>query len=176
MIDFVTIEDDKLGFWEQNPELTYMEPFATFSKDKKSSDIMKAIYLVYDFKSKFNRAGISEDKAKEDVAKNYLKDSKFNWSKYSDIISAYKENCTTVKQKALERFEDDLEGLSRFMASLSWENPEEASIKKDVNKEMITYFKNLKECQALVNEEIREKRYRGSYRMSPSEKITSGSK
>jgi len=46
MLDFVTLEDDKADFWEQNPELKYIEPFATFSKKKDSSNIMKAISFM----------------------------------------------------------------------------------------------------------------------------------
>jgi arylsulfatase A-like enzyme len=176
MIDFVTLDDDKADFWEQNQELKYIEPFATFSKKKDSSDIMKAVYLVYDFKSKFNRGGIPKDKAKEDVAKNFLKKPNFKWDDYEEVIKAYIDTCTTVKQKALQKFEKDLKGLSEYMEVLSWADPDEAVIKKDINKEMRVYFNNLSECESLVNEEIKEKRFKGGYRMSPSEKMTSGRK
>lgn len=174
MLDFVTLEDDKADFWEQNPELKYIEPFATFSKKKDSSNIMKAIYLVYDFKSKFNRGGIPQDQAKDDVAKNFLNKKDFKWDDYKEIITAYEDSCTTVKQKALLKFQKDLTGLSNFMERLSWEDAEDQYTKKEINKEMIVYFKNLSECESLVNEEIKEKRFKGGYRMSPSEKMTSG--
>lgn len=176
MLDFVILEDEKVDFWEQNPELKYIEPFAALYKKKDSSDIMKAIYLVYDFKSKFNRGGISKDKAKDDVSKNFLKKPNFKWEDYKDIIDAYIESCTTVKQKALQKFEKDLTGLSDYMEALSWADPDEAVIKKDINKEMRVYFNNLSECESLVNEEIKEKRFKGGYRMSPSEKMTSSAK
>ena len=54
MTDFVIVDDLDGDFWKQNPELKYIEPFSEFSKKKNSSEIMKAIYLAYDFKSKFN--------------------------------------------------------------------------------------------------------------------------
>lgn len=176
MLDFVILEDEKDDFWEQNPELKYIEPFSTFSKKKDSSETMKAIYLVYDAKSKFNRGGISKDKAKDDVSKNFLKKPNFKWEDYKDIIDAYIESCTTVKQKALQKFEKDLTGLSDYMEALSWADPDEAVIKKDINKEMRVYFNNLSECESLVNEEIKEKKFKGGYRMSPSEKMTSSTK
>jgi len=60
------------------------------------------------------------------------------------------------------------------MERLSWEDAEDQYTKKEINKEMIVYFKNLSDCESLVNEEIKEKRFKGGYRMSPSEKMTSG--
>jgi hypothetical protein len=174
MIDFVTIDiESPLTFWEQNPEIKYMEPFSSFYEEENSSDIMKAIYLAYDFKSKFIRAGIPEDTAKRDIAKNFLKDPSFEWGKYSKIIDAYKDKCKTKVQKALDKFEKDAVGFTEYLANLSWEDPEEAEVKSGIYKTVEDYYKKFKDCEALVIGEINEKRFRDGYRLSPAEKMSS---
>lgn len=172
MIDFVTVYDFDEDFWLQNPELKYMEPFASFYKTDNSSLIMKAIYLAYDFKSKFNRAGISIEESKKDIAENYIKDSKFEWGKYNDIISSYQERCKTKVQKALEIFEADVIGFQNYLSSLSWEDQDEALVKASTYKVVEDYYVKYKNCESLVKEEINEKKYRNDYRLSPSEKLT----
>lgn len=172
---FATLEDLDGNFWEQNPELKFIDPFSEFMKKKNSSEIMKAIYLVYDFKSKFNIAGVSEDEAKKDIEKNFLKIKNFDWLDYHDIIEAYKDKCTTKVQKALQRFEKDLTGLQDYLDRLSWEDDEEAMLKKDIIKDIDSFYKKYKECEALVKEEMREKRYKGGYRKSPAEKLSTES-
>lgn len=172
MIDFVILDDLDGDFWEQNPELKYMEPFSEFKKEKNSSNIMKAIYLAYDFKSKFNRAGIPEEQAKEDIAKNFLKKPDFEWGKYKEIIESYKDKCKTKVQKALEKFEEDVVGFQNYLRRLSWEDEEEAQVKSNIYKIVDEYYKKYKECEALVKDEIREKRYKGGYRLSPAEKMS----
>jgi hypothetical protein len=172
MIDFVTLDDLDGNFWEQNPELKYIEPFAEFYKKKNSSQIMKAIYLAYDFKSKFNRAGIPEEEAKKDIAKNFLKDQKFVWAEYKELIDAYKDKCKTKVQKALELFEEDVVGFQNYLRRLSWEDEEEASVKSNIYKIADEYYKKYKDCEALVKDEIREKRFKGGYRLSPAEKMS----
>lgn len=173
MLDFVNLDiESPLTFWEQNPELKYIEPFSEFYKEENSSDIMKAIYLAYDFKSKFIRAGISEDESKRDIAKNFIKDTSFEWGKYSKIIDAYKEMCKTKVQKALDRFERDAVGFTEYLTNLSWEDPEEAEVKSSIYKTVEDYYKKYKDCEALVIGEIKEKRFRDGYRLSPAEKMS----
>lgn len=172
MIDFVTLDDIDGDFWEQNPELRYVEPFAEFSKKKDSSSIMKAIYLAFDFKSKFNRAGIPEEEAKRDIAKNYLKIKDFQWGEYHELTEAYKDKCKTKVQKSLEKFEADVVGFQNYMSSLSWEDEEEAGVKASLVREVDNYYRKYKDCETIVKDEIREKRYKGGYRLSPSEKMS----
>lgn len=172
MIDFVIVDDLDGDFWKQNPELKYIEPFAEFSKKKNSSEIMKAIYLAYDFKSKFNRAGIPEEEARKDIAKNFLKNEKFVWAEYKEIIDAYKDKCKTKVQKALELFEEDVVGFQNYLRRLSWEDEEEAQVKSNIYKIADEYYKKYKDCESLVKDEIREKRYKGGYRLSPAEKMS----
>lgn len=172
MIDFVTLDDLDGDFWVQNPELKYIEPFAEFSKKEDSSSIMKAIYLAFDFKSKFNRAGIPEEEAKRDIAKNYLKIKDFQWGEYHELTDAYKDKCKTKVQKSLERFESDLLGFEHYMLGLSWQDENEAPVKSELVKEVEKYFQKYKACEAIVKDEIREKRYKGGYRLSPSEKMS----
>jgi hypothetical protein len=171
---FVTLDDFEEDFWEQNPELQYIEPFAEIKKQKGSSNIMKAIYLVYDYKSKFNVGGVNEEEAKRDVQKNFLKQKDFNWGKYNEIIEAYKDKCKTPLQKSLEQYAEQLFGLQKYINSLSWEDDDEAPIKAQSIKDYKAFFKDYKEYEALVKEELKEKRYKGGYRKSPAEKMSSG--
>ena len=174
MIDFVNLDiESPESFWEQNPELKYVEPFAEFYKnDKESSKIMSAIYLAYDYKSKFNRAGIPEEEAKSDIKKNFLKDQSFEWGKYSEIIDAYKDKCKTKVQKALDKFEKDAIGFTEYFTKLSWEDEDEAVTKANIYKTVEDYYKKYKDCEALVIGEIKEKRFRDGYRLSPAEKMS----
>jgi len=172
MIDFVTLDDLDGDFWEQNPELKYIEPFAKFSKTKNSSAIMKAIYLAFDFKSKFNRAGIPEEEAKKDIAQNFLKIKDFQWGEYHEITEAYKDKCKTKVQKSLEKFEADVVGFQNYMLSLSWEDEDEAAVKVNLVKEVDNYYQKYKACETIVKDEVREKRYKGGYRLSPAEKMS----
>lgn len=172
MTDFVIVDNLEEDFWKQNPELKYIEPFAEFSKKKNSSEIMKAIYLAYDFKSKFNRAGIPEDEARKDIAKNFLKKPDFVWGEYKEIIDAYKDKCKTKIQKSLELFEEDVVGFQNYLRRLSWEDEEEAQVKSSIYKIADEYYKKYKDCESLVKDEIREKRYKGGYRLSPAEKMS----
>ena len=175
MIDFVTLDNLDGDFWEQNPELKYIEPFAQFSKKKDSSSIMKAIYLAFDFKSKFNRAGIPEEDAKRDIAKNFLNIEDFQWGEYNELIEAYKDKCKTKVQKSLEKFEADVVGFQNYMSSLSWEDEDEAAVKVNLVREVDNYYRKYKACETIVKDEIREKRYRGGYRLSPAEKMSMNS-
>ena len=173
-MQFIEIEDFEKDFWEQNPEIQFIEPFASFKKTKGSSDLMKAIYLVYDFKSKFKIAGVNEEEAKRDVQKNFLKKKDFNWGQYNELIEAYKDMCTTKLQKSLMQYEEQLFGLQRYINSLSWDDDEDAAIKTQSIKDYKMFFKDYKEYEELVKEELKEKRYKAGYRKSPAEKLTSG--
>lgn len=166
MIPFVELYSLEEDFWVQNPELSVMSPFAEFKKKKNSGEIMKAIYLIYDFKSKFNIAKEPREKVIEDVNKNFLKQPNFDWSKYTDIVNAYIEKCKTPLQKDLEAMYFDLEGLRKYINRLSWEDDEEAKIKKDYMKEIDGFYDKCKNLEAKVLGEIQEKRFKGNVRKS----------
>jgi hypothetical protein len=166
MIDFVILEDLAGDFWEQNPEIALIEPFASFKKKKGSSEIMKAIYLIYDFKSKFNVAKEPREKVIEDVNTNFLKQPNFDWTKHTDVIEAYQEKCKTPLQRDLEAVYEDLRGLRSYITRLSWEDDEEAKIKKDYMKEIDSYYERCKNLEAKVLGEIQEKRFKGNVRKS----------
>jgi hypothetical protein len=165
-MEFVIIEDLAGDFWEQNPELALMRPFSEFKKKKNSSEIMKAIYLIYDFKSKFNVAKEPRERVIEDVNTNFLKQPNFDWGKLQDIIDAYVEKCKTPLQRDLEAMYEDLKGLRSYIARLSWEDDDEAKIKKDYMKEIDTYYERCKNLEAKVLGEIQEKRFKGNVRKS----------
>ena len=80
-----------LNFWKLHPQLKVPLPFASIleedkSKNKsKSSQIMWAIALLADPDSKFSN--ISYNTRKDMIAKDYLKDTKFDWSKYKHYSS-----------------------------------------------------------------------------------------
>jgi len=166
MINFVNLENIEDNFWEQNPELAYMTPFSELYKKKEGEQIMKAIYLIYDFKSRFNIAKEPREKVIEDVSTNFLKKPKFDWSKYEHIISTYEDKMKTPLQKDLEAMYLDLEGFRSYITRLSWEDDEEAKLKRDYMKDIDVLYNKIKELESKVAGEIQEKRFRGNARKS----------
>ena len=108
------------NFWKYNPQFLVIDPFKTFySKDrsknkKKSSDIMWAISFihhpnsdVYNLKDKENR-----------IAKDMLNaGDDFSWSKYSEIIDAFKDAVLSQAQESLVNWEKALKDRDNFLAN-----------------------------------------------------------
>ncbi len=96
------------NFWKEYYGLNFHSVFNKLyendkSKDKeKSSKIMWAIFLLVNPDS-----NLYNDPNKEDaIIKNYLKDSKFKWDDYEDIIYAYKDVVLTTAEKALQNWNE----------------------------------------------------------------------
>lgn len=169
---FVDIENEDSDIWKDNPDLQFSEPFAKFKKSERNSNkIMKAIYLIYDPKSRFNIAKEPQEKIIEDVTKNFLRKREFDWTKYNDVIEAYKENCKSPLQRQYEEILSDYEGFISYYRNLSWEDEDEARIKTGHMKTIEDYGKKIIELKKLVDGEENEQKYKFDYRKSMIENL-----
>ena len=88
--------DTDVNFWKLHPQLKVPLPFASIYKEdkskskSKSSQIMWAIALLVDPDSKFSN--ISYPTRKDIIAKDHLKDEKFDWGKYKEAMVYYERS------------------------------------------------------------------------------------
>ncbi len=93
----------EFSFWEINRELLLITEFNklhsqdTTKNKEKSSKLMWAIYFAYNPESKFFNI---PDKLAI-LAKDLLKDPKFNWDSYKDVVNLYKSSVLTDAERAL---------------------------------------------------------------------------
>lgn len=156
---------DYKEFWNINQEFSYTEPFATFKKKRGSAKIMNAIVMVYDPKSQLANSGESEQKIKKDIAKNFLENEEFNWSEYSEIITAYKKYSKTKIEKALDDWWRDLEERRDFLQDMEFD--EDPKLKDDLLLNTDKHFEKYYNIQSKLKEERGERLMRGNY--TPSE-------
>jgi hypothetical protein len=91
------------NFWELNSDLIILDEFSKLyykdkSKDKQdSSKILWAIFYAYNPESKFFNYPNKQDV----ISQSFIKDSKFKWEDYKDLIEAYKNVVLTDAERAL---------------------------------------------------------------------------
>jgi hypothetical protein len=91
------------NFWEVNSDLIILDEFSKLyykdkSKDKQdSSKILWAIFYAYNPESKF----FNYPNKQEVISQSFLKDPKFKWEDYKDLIEAYKNIVLTDAERAL---------------------------------------------------------------------------
>ena len=117
--------DTKDNFWKVNKQLVIPEEFENFryndrSRDKEeSSKIMWAIALLIDPDSKYKRLKLQD--RKNLIAKDFLKNEKFQWDKYKDIISFYEKLILTPAQRQLMIWEQKLDEKTELMANTTYD-------------------------------------------------------
>lgn len=91
------------SFWELNSDLIILDEFSKLyykdkSKDKQdSSKILWAIFYAYNPESKF----FNYPNKQEVISQSFLKDPKFKWEDYKDIVDAYKNLVLSDAERAL---------------------------------------------------------------------------
>jgi hypothetical protein len=168
----VRVKDITKDFWSQNQQLAIMAPFSDFKKKKGSSKIMMAIYLIYDSKSDFLKAGMTTDEIVKDVNKNYLEDENFPWENYQDIIDAYKEKCTSRLHKKVMNMLDEIDEIEKSRSELSWDDPAEAELKIKLFDASKKLYNEAIELQKKLNEEVAELELEGDYVPSMTEEFS----
>lgn len=151
-------------FWKVNQELTYIEPFSSFVKEKGSALIMSAIYLAYDPKSSAQNSGESVDVIKKDIAKNVLGDPKFSWGKYNKIIDSYRSKCRTRIEKELDDWYLQLQERSEYVNNLSWD--ENSREKEELLLKNDQHFQKYRSIVSALKEERVENLAHGNYTKS----------
>jgi hypothetical protein len=89
------------------------------SKDKNSSSqIMWAIALLLDPKSKFKGLAIKE--RKQIIATGYLKQPKFNWDTYKQLQDLYLVNNLSAAQRQLNKWNEFMDQKTEFLNTLTY--------------------------------------------------------
>jgi len=168
----IRVKDIDKDFWGQNQQLAIMTPFSEFKKEKNSSKIMMAIYLIHDSKSDFIKAGMTTDEIIKDVNKNYLEDENFPWEKYQKIVDAYKDKCTSRLHKKVMNMLDEIDEIEKSRSELSWDDPNDAELKIKLFDASKKLFNEAIELQKRLNEEIAELELEGDYVPSMIEELS----
>ncbi len=124
--------DIQSSFWKQNPQFTTIEPYQTLYKEDKSktkddsSKHMWAYSLLCDTESKYRQVGYAQ--RKELIARDYLKDKKFDWTQHQKFIDGW-ELFKTPMEKQLEQWKRFIHEKNELMSTMkltedNWETIE----------------------------------------------------
>lgn len=150
---FIVIDSPDVNVWETNPSLDLISEFRKFRADEgdeRSSNIIKAIYYIWDPKSDLKDSGVPYEKLVEDVTTNLIKDENFNWDSYDYIREAYMEYNTTNLEKFLIRYEKEIDDLDAILKDWPWD-------KKSIRDraDAVRQYKQLLEEYIVIREKAR---------------------
>lgn len=139
------------NFWKVNKQLSIPEEFESFryndrSRDKEeSSKIMWAIALLLDPDSKFKRLRLQDRKTL--IAKDFLKNEKFQWEKYKDITTFYEKLILTPAQRQLMIWEQKLDEKTELMSVTTYDLDNAEMLEKLLasNSKLFTELERIKE-------------------------------
>jgi|SRR6056297_1380858 len=115
--------DERKNFWQVNPQFKLLGPFKDlYKKDrsrgkKNSSRIMWAIAFRIDPSDENKFRNISDQKKEELISKDFIKDSKFDWSNYDDHMQFYKDVVLTQAEKSLVSWNETMSLRDRELKS-----------------------------------------------------------
>ena len=161
------------NFWKANKQLTIPEEFETFryndrSRDKEeSSKIMWAIALLLDPDSKFKRLRLQDRKSL--IAKDFLKNEKFQWEKYKDIILFYEKLILTPAQRQLAELEGKLDERTEFLNNTPY-NEESYEMIEKIRKNTSDWYNDLERIKDQLEREADGGIVQGGAEESASEK------
>lgn len=168
---FITqIKTIDANVWDEFPELSLITKFREFREkegDEKSSNIIKAIFYIWDVKSSFRKSGMTEDEIKKEIHKNLLGNPKFSWKKLQGIKLYFLDKNQTAAQKLFAETEIQIRELNHFLRE-EWEWSEtNAKDKAAVMKQYKDLYKDyLDYKEAIAEEEIEFESTRGGYNKS----------
>lgn len=111
----------KDNFWETNPIFLTVSAFEEFhDKDKskgknKSSQIMWAIAFLIDPHEHNIWRNLSEEDKKLLITEDYLKDKKFKWYDYQNLIDEYFKRALTSPEKDYYELIEKMEERKKFI-------------------------------------------------------------
>lgn len=109
------------NFWETNASFLTVSKFEHFynldkSKGKKkSSQIMWAIAFLIDPHQDNIWKNLNEHDKKMLIVEDYLKDKKFKWSEYQDIIDEYYNRALTLAEKDFYELQEKMTERKEFI-------------------------------------------------------------
>lgn len=109
--------DASISFWELNPE--YILIFEDFHKKDRSksklfsSTVMWAMYLKLHPESSFYNMSNKE----EFIKTKFVKDDKFDWSKYEDIELLFRDTILTQAEKSLFEWNELMHKRDKYLKS-----------------------------------------------------------
>lgn len=159
-----------LCFWEQNPELQYLTPFAELIKEEGkeySSKIMWALYMVEDPNSKLFRMPKAE-RIKE-VEANYLEGKKIDWKKHHKLIAQYGKLCMSPTKRMYKTWVEKYDELTAYIETLKFGRDDEALLKVFTQASKIWSQLTIVE-KALQEEEAKEETLQGGDKLSTRER------
>jgi hypothetical protein len=107
--------DENQNFWKVNPQFKVLGAFKDlYNSDKtknkdKSSKIMWAIAFRLDPSESNIYRNLEDEDKKKYLHKDFIKDPKFKWEDYEDIVDLYKSMILTQAQKSLVLWNEILE-------------------------------------------------------------------
>lgn len=146
---FIIVNSPSDNIWEINKELEIITEFRQLKKDEgefKSSQILKAIYYIWDPKSNINNSGFDEDKLIQDVTETLIGDPDFKWEDYEAIKQVYLENNLSKNEKLLLKYRKEIQGLSDLLDTWAW-SKSDAKTKGEVVSQYKRLFEDLKEVE-----------------------------
>lgn len=142
--------DPEKDFFEQNPEVQYIEDFRKLIDEEgsreRASRVMWAMYLVYDPNSDWYN--MSTPEKKELARDNYLKDKEFDFDEYRWLRKAYESQLLHITEKHFNVWVRKLEQMTNRMDDL---NVDDGS-----DKVLMTYFTKLNSIWDTVHK-VRER-------------------
>lgn len=170
MNNFVEELDVNMNFWEANPQIKYISPFAElYNEDKskgknKSSQTMWAIALYSDpVKSKLYR--IPPKERKQEIEKNFIK-GEFDWE--TDLLKAYEENLMTAAKRNYKRWGDKLTERDAYIAETEY-NEDTYKMLDDMMAKTAAMWRQFEELKAILEEEEAVQKTRGNVKESARE-------
>lgn len=146
--------DEDCNIWEHNPHLLLISVFKELKKKegiKKSSNIIKSIYYIWDPKSDLKDSGASEKELIEEIT-NSLLSKNFDWTKYDHIKEAYFKYCITEIESEHLRRGREVKKFGDFIEGWKWSS-DDAKDKGTVMKQYKDIFKDWIESDAEFKQE-----------------------
>lgn len=119
----VVVDNPDVNIWEENPHLSLISEFKEFRQhegDKRSSDILKAIYYIWDPKSEIRDSSMSENKLINDITENLIGEKEFDWDKYAEIRDIYLDKTLSKLESLLLKYEAEVKDLDVMLTSWKW--------------------------------------------------------
>lgn len=172
---FIIVDNPDINIWEHNPSLDLISEFREFKEKEgelRSSDILKAIYYIWDPKSDLRDSSIPESKLIADISNNLLGDPDFDWDAYDYIKEAYLEYNITKLESLLLTYEKEIHDLNEVLMNWRWDknniNDKANAVKQ--YKVLFNEYIEIKEKAKMEAEEFSE--MLGGYQKSMLEEYT----